>query len=153
MTKFITYIFILVIISNHALANVEKGKWNFVKDSDYCYIGSAPILEEIPEGKKRDDPYILVYRINRNPNAVIQVNAGYPYKDGESVSVKIDKKNYVFYSEADSAWTENDNEIIYAMKMGVSLIVKGTSSRGTETIDTYSLKGFTAAFNKLTNDC
>ena len=135
------------------LANIEKGKWNFVKENNYCYIGSLPIKSDIPEGKKRGDVYILVYRINKNPEAVVQINFGYPYKVEEPVNVKIDEKNYEFYADEDSAWTNNDNEVIYAMKKGIQLTVFGISLRETKTIDTYTLNGFTAAYNKLINDC
>ena len=140
-------------LSKIVLANIEKGKWNFIKDENYCYIGSSPNKIEIPEGKKRGDTYILVYRINNNPEAIIQINAGYSYKEEEPVKVKIDKKDYAFYSQEDSAWTNDDQEVIYAMKKGVALVVTGISSRGTKTIDTYTLNGFTAAYNKLTKDC
>ena len=135
------------------LANIEKGKWNFVNEDDYCYIGSLPINSDIPEGKKRGDVYILIYRINKNPEAIVQINSGYPYKNEEPVSVKIDKKNYEFYADKDSAWTRNDDKVIYAMKKGIELIVSGISQRGTKTIDTYTLNGFTIAYNKLTKDC
>ena len=135
------------------LANIEKGEWNFVKKDNYCYIGSLPIKTDIPEGKKRGDVYILIYRINKNPEAVVQINFGYPYKVEEPVNVKIDKKNYEFYADGDSAWTNKDNEVIYAMKKGIQLTVFGISLRETKTIDTYTLNGFTAAYNKLIKDC
>ena len=135
------------------LANIEKGKWNFINEDNYCYIGSLPINSDIPEGKKRGDVYILVYRINKNPETIIQINSGYPYKNGEPVDVKIDKKNYEFYSDEDSAWTSNDDKVIYAMRKGIELTVSGFSQRGTKTIDTYTLNGFTVAYNKLTKDC
>ena len=151
---YLLLIFLFSTMASTALyADIEKGKWNFVKDADYCYIGSAPTKIDIPEGKKRDDPYILVYRINKNPDAVVQIYAGYNYKQDEPVQVKIDKKIYDFFSEDDSAWTNEDSKIIYAMKKGVELTVIGLSSRGTKTIDTYTLNGFTASFNKLTKDC
>ena len=139
--------------SSILLANIEKGKWNFVKEDNYCYVGSLPINSDIPEGKKRGDVYILVYRINRNPEAIVQINSGYPYKDDEPVNVRIDNKNYEFYTDEDSAWTSNDDKVIYAMKKGIELIVSGISQRGTKTIDTYTLNGFTSAYNKLTKDC
>ena len=60
---------------------------------------------------------------------------------------------YEFYTEDDSAWTNNDKEIIYAMKKGVDLTITGISKRGTKTMDTYSLIGFTTAYNKLAKDC
>ena len=146
---FISFLF----LSNNLLADIEKGNWNFVKENDYCYIGSLPVNSDIPEGKKRGDVYILVYRINNNPETIIQINSGYPYKKNESVDVKIDKKNYEFFADEDNAWTNNDKEVVYAMKKGANLTVSGISSRGTKTVDTYTLNGFTVAYNKLTKDC
>ena len=46
-----------------------------------------------------------------------------------------------------------DKEVIFAMKKGIKLTVKGESSRGTKTTDIYTLKGFTVAYNQLFNDC
>ena len=146
---FISFLFLY----NNLLADIEKGNWNFVKENDYCYIGSLPVSSDIPEEKKRGDVYILVYRINNNPETVIQINSGYPYKSDESVNVRIDKKNYEFFADEDSAWTNNDKEVVFAMKKGVKLTVSGISSRGTKTVDTYMLNGFTVAYNKLMKDC
>jgi len=142
-----------VLLSFNVFANIEKGKWNFVKDDDFCFIGSYPTSVEIPEGKKRGEAIILVYRMNKDPKKIIQINAGYDYKEGDDVIVKIDKNIYNFYAVEDSAWTEDDKKIIQAMKKGVELTVTGISSRGTKTIDIYTLKGFTAAFNILSKDC
>jgi|TARA_B100001964_G_scaffold142418_1_gene156937 hypothetical protein len=155
MKTFIKLFFFIFFLlpSNNILADIEKGNWNFVKENDYCYISSLPVNSDIPEGKKRGDVYILVYRINNDPETIIQINSGYPYKNEESVNVKIDKKNYEFYADEDSAWTNDDKEVVFAMKKGVKLTVSGVSSRGTKTVDTYTLNGFTVALNKLTKDC
>ena len=142
--------------ANILLADIEKGKWNYVKENDYCFIGSLPIKSDIPEGKKRGKTYILVYRINKSPDAVVQIEAGYPYDQNKIVEVMIDKSLYKFSSEEDTpetAWTDKDKEVIYAMKKGIGLTIFGISSRGTKTVDTYTLKGFTAAYSKLINDC
>ena len=141
------------LISLSSNAEIEQGKWSFVKDSDYCYIGSSPVKIDIPKGKQRGDTYILVYRINKSKNAIVQIVAGYPFKNKQDVLTKIDNVEFVFYSEDDTAWTNYDDQVIYAMKKGMKLLVTGESTRGTKTIDTYTLKGFTAAFNKLMNDC
>ena len=146
-------IFISLFLTNIAKAEIEKGKWNFIKEKEYCYIGSLPIKTDIPEGKSRGDVYLLVYRINRSKESIVQINAGYPYKEGNPVIITVDKSQYEFYSKEDSAWTKNDNDVIYAMKKGNIFKVAGISSRGTKTIDEYTLTGFTAAYNKLTNDC
>ena len=136
--------------------SLEKGKWNFVKDSDWCYGGSLPIKSDLPETKKRGDNYILVYKIIGSEENIVQVEAGYKYNLDKNIIVKIDNSSFDFYSTEDSsetAWTNDDVKVIYAMKKGLNLTLTGESSRGTITNDNYSLKGFTAAINKLNKDC
>ena len=155
MKNYLTFlIFIpMLALATSSYADVEKGKWNFVKDTDYCYIGSAPIETDLPEGKKRGVTYILVYRINNSKEAVVQIAAGYPYKKDQNVDVTIDNVQFDFYSDDDTAWSNDDNKVIFAMKKGIKLTVNGESSRGTKTTDIYTLKGFTAGYNQLFNDC
>ena len=150
----LTAIFI-IIISKQAFS-LEKGKWNFVKDNDWCYIGSMPINSDLPETKQRGDNYILVYKIIGSEENIVQVEAGYKYNLEKDINVKIDNTTFNFYSTEDSsetAWTNDDSKVIYAMKKGLDLTLTGESSRGTVTNDTYTLKGFTAAINKLNNNC
>mgnify|MGYP001187172470 CR=1 FL=1 len=136
--------------------SLEKGKWSFVKDDTWCYIGSLPLKSDLPDTKKRGENYILVYKLIGSDEKIIQIEAGYNYNLSADILVKIDQAEYGFYTTEDSsdtAWTNNDSEVIYAMKMGLELILNGESSRGTITNDTYTLKGFTAALNKLNEDC
>ena len=150
----ITTIFFLMISKN--LLSLEKGKWIFEKDEDWCYIGSLPINSDLPDTKKRGDNYILVYKIIGNEENIVQVEAGYSYNLDKNISVNIDNTSFKFYSTKDSsetAWTDDDDKVIYAMKKGLELVLSGESSRGTVTNDTYTLKGFTAAINKLNKDC
>lgn len=138
------------------LGALEPGKWIFVNETEYCYIGSIPIETDLPEEKKRGDTYILVYKMIGKKEAIIQIEAGYNYNTGLDIEVKIDKTTFKFYSTEDvpdSAWTDRDDKVIFAMKKGLDLTVTGESSRGTVTNDTYTLKGFTSAFNKLNDEC
>ena len=147
--------FFAIFISKQSLS-IEKGKWSFVKDEDWCYIGSSPIKSDLPETKKRGQNYILVYKITGSDENVIQIEAGYKYNLNKKINVKIDNTEFKFYSTEDSsetAWTNNDKEVIYAMKKGLELVLSGESSRGTITNDTYTLKGFTAAIKQLNNNC
>tara|TARA_B100000575_G_C23120164_1_gene648094 strand:- start:416 stop:889 length:474 start_codon:yes stop_codon:yes gene_type:complete len=144
---------LIFVTSTNAL---EKGKWTFIKGDEYCYIGSRAEKTDLPDSKKRGDYYILVYKYKGNPDTIIQIEAGYNYKLDTNIIVNIDKGEYLFYTTEDvpdSAWTDNDNKVIFAMKKGLVLIVTGTSSRGTITNDTYTLKGFTSAYNNLVEDC
>ena len=150
----ITIIFLVILLKKSF--SLEKGIWKFIKDDDWCYIGSLPLKSDLPETKKRGDNYILVYKIVGSDENIVQIEAGYKYNLEKDIIVKIDNTYFEFYSTEESsetAWTDNDKKVIYAMKKGLDLILSGESSRGTITNDTYTLKGFTAAINKLEKDC
>ena len=73
-----------------------------------------------------------------------------------TVQVKIGGEAFQLFTSEDGAWTANkdeDRRLVKSMVRGNRMIVKGTSSRGTATTDTYSLKGFTAAYNAITESC
>ena len=155
MNKTLAYIFTLFfcIFPFSLYAEITKGEWSFVKESDYCYIGSAPEIIDISEGKQRGDTYILVYRINKSKDAIVQIIAGYPFKKNKKIKISIDSNNYEFFPDDDAAFTNDDDEIIFAMKKGNKLTINGLSSKGTKTTDVYTLKGFSAAYKQLFNDC
>ena len=154
--KIFTLLAVFAILIAKQSLSIEKGKWSFVKDEDWCYIGSSPIKSDLPETKKRGDNYILVYKIIGSDENIIQIEAGYKYNLDKTINVKIDNANFEFYSTEDSsetAWANDDKKVIYAMKKGLELTLTGVSARGTITNDIYTLKGFTNAVNLLNNDC
>ena len=154
--KIFTLLAVFAILVTKQSLSIEKGKWSFVKDEDWCYIISSPIKSDLPETKKRGDNYILIYKIIGSEENIIQIEAGYKYNLDKKINVKIDNTNYDFYSTTDSpetAWTNDDNKVIYAMKKGLELILTGESTRETVTNDVYTLKGFTKAVNLLNKDC
>ena len=132
---------------------ISEENWKLTKESEYCFIQSTPITTDIPDGKIRGNYGILVYTMNNNPDLIVQISAGFNYKSIESVIVQIDEGDYNFYTDEDTAWAKNDKKVIFAMKKGLKLITTGVSSKGTKVTDTFSLSGFTAAVNKLSNDC
>ena len=155
--KIILSLFVIVIgLMSFSASSLEKGKWKFVKSDEYCYIGSQAIKSDLSPDKKRGDYYILVYKNIGNPEVVVQIEAGYNYNTDADIIVKIDKGDYTFYTTEEipgTAWTNEDSKVIFAMKKGLELVVKGESSRGTITNDEYTLKGFTAEYNKLIEEC
>ena len=150
------FMIILFASLSSSLFALEKGSWTLSKNDDWCYIGSLPLKSDLPETKKRGENYILVYKIIGSDENIIQVEAGYQYNLDEDIVVTIDNTSFKFYSTEDSsetAWTNNDEKVVYAMKKGLELVLNGQSSRGTITNDIYTLKGFTLAINKLNKDC
>ena len=125
-------------------------------DTLVCFIASQP---EKAEGNytQRGDIWILV--THRSPGGerdVVQVRTGYNYMENAPVSVTIGNEVFTLFGEGESAWAftrHDDRELVTAMKAGVAMVIEGRSWRGTVTTDTYSLLGFTAAYEAISQTC
>ena len=86
----------------------------------------------------------------------VSFTGGYPYADGGTVSIEIGANKFEMFTTGENAWAatpEEDNKIISAMRRGAEAVVTGVSSRGTQTKDTISLRGFTKALEDATQRC
>ena len=136
------------------------GDWQAVSfdesDGKGCYITSKPTKAE-GNYSQRGRVYVLV--TNRPADKtfdVVSVVAGYTYEDGGEVTVTIDEAEFGLFTSNDSAWApdaDTDAQLVAAMKKGNSMVVRGTSSRGTDTTDTYSLTGFSKAYEAMAEAC
>jgi hypothetical protein len=127
------------------------------KDSRVCYIYSAPKKSEAAKKVKRDPVYFMVtHWPGRKIKGQVSTIIGYPFKESSTVTVKIDTKAFNLYTNGDMAWAdsaETEKTMVDAMRTGKSLVVSGTSWRGTETTDVYSLAGVQAAMDKIDTSC
>jgi invasion protein IalB len=132
--------------------------WNAFTDTEgsakVCYVGAFP-QKSLPDNVTRGKIYILVtHRPATKSLGVVSVEAGYTYKDGSDVDFMVEGKPvFKFFTKGGQAWTQEDAAVVNALKAGKTLTVKGTSSRGTVTTDTYSLAGFTAAYQAIDKAC
>lgn len=121
-----------------------------------CFAVSQPKDME-PKNVNRDPVYFFVTsRPKENVREEVNVITGYPYRQGSKTSVQIGSDKFSLYTSGDGAWLENaaeESRLVNAMRRGSSMIVRGTSSRGTLTIDTYSLSGVTAATKRAVQAC
>ncbi len=87
----------------------------------------------------------------------VSVQPGYNYLEGSNVSVSVGGKVFTLFTRGGPhAWTKNDDEdraLIDAMRQGEAMIVEGESSKRTSSKDTYSLLGFTKAYNAMVAAC
>ena len=82
--------------------------------------------------------------------------SGYPFADGSVVDVRIGSQSFQLFTDGESAWaasSDADAEIIAAMRRGAEAVVTGLSRRGRQTVDTFSLIGFTAATEEAETRC
>lgn len=122
-----------------------------------CYMASTPKKDE-GNYKARGDIYAVVtHRPADKSYDVVNFVAGYPYKKGSSVVVKIGTTAFNnLFTNGDNAWAPDettDKKLVAAMKRGERMIVEGTSARGTKTKDTYSLSGFSGAYKAISTKC
>jgi hypothetical protein len=121
-----------------------------------CYVVSQP-KSSTPKAAKRDPAFLLVtHRPGQAVRNEVSTIIGYPFKKDAIVELTIDTNNYQLFTNGDGAWAETsakDKEIVGAMRKGQKLTVKGASWRGTETLDSYSLDGISAALEKIDQNC
>ncbi|NBC34102.1 MAG: hypothetical protein GVY13_15620 [Alphaproteobacteria bacterium] len=133
----------------HAFQYTENG-------NRVCYMASRPTDEE-GDYNRRGDVFVLVtHRPAEDSRDVVSFIAGYTYEEGSEVTVTIGGDTFRLFTEDDTAWARDeatDRRLVGAMRRGADMVVRGTSSRGTLTTDTYSLFGFTATYNEITEAC
>ena len=121
-----------------------------------CYVTSKPTKEE-GNYTQRGRVYVLVtHRPADKSYDVVSFVAGYVYGDAGDVTVTLDQTQFDRFTPQDSAWAidaATDRDLVNAMKKGDSMVVKGKSSRGTPTTDTYSLSGFSKAYQAIAEAC
>jgi hypothetical protein len=125
-----------------------------------CYALAQPKASS-PTNVKRDPIFFLVSSWpKRNVTNEPSIVPGYPYKDASKVRVQVGSDSFEFFTKNDGtdggAWLESPDEekrLVEAMKRGQSMIVTGTSTRGTLTRDEYSLAGLTAALDTVKSNC
>lgn len=121
-----------------------------------CYIASKPTKEE-GNWQRRGPAAILVAKLPiQDSSAQVSVQPGYSFKSGSTVEVKIGNQTWHLFTQGEHAWANTDEEdraIIQSMQRGSTMTVRGTSTLDTFSLDTYSLLGFTAAYNAMRDAC
>lgn len=143
-------------------ANAQQKEKNFNSWTVYttelggkktAYIGSHPTTQS-GNFKKRDEPYLLVTCVGKGIE--ISASPGYTMPEKSEMTVSIDDKQFLLFTKGELAWaydSKQDEAMIEAMKKGNALIASSSSTKNSTSKDTYSLKGFTAAFNHMKNLC
>ncbi len=135
----------------------------FVEDSPKeCWSVSAPKeTVNTRDGRvvpvRRSEILLFVfYRPGANVQGQVTFTGGYPFARGSTVSLEIGPQRFELDTEGEWAWPstpEEDQRIVAAMKAGTDAVLTARSTRGTQTKDTFSLLGFTAANDDAATRC
>ncbi len=139
----------------------ENGAWKaytYVEDgSTVCYMYTEPAKEE-GNYTRRGEPNVMVTRRQASGTTEeVSVTSGYPYRKDEPVRVEIDGDAFEFDLIAEEhAWVSDagaDAKLVKAMIRGAKMTVRGVSQKGTYSLDSYSLIGFSKTRDAIVQAC
>ena len=126
------------------------------KNSKICFAMSTP-TSQLPRGVNRGETYFMVTsRPAEKVRNEVSIQIGYPFKTGSHVTVNVDGAKFRLFTQGEGAWSDELSEeplLVNAMRAGSKMSVHGLSRRGTNTTDTYSLRGISAALNAAQKAC
>lgn len=125
-------------------------------DNKVCFTQSIPILRA-PKKFERDPSRLFIsFRPNQNIQDEVSVTTGYIFQKKSRIKAKTGKKTYNFFTEEDFGWILDSGEeqrFIKAMKKASRVMIIARTDKGKQTIDHYSLMGFSKSYEKAKKSC
>jgi Invasion associated locus B (IalB) protein len=123
-----------------------------------CFAFAKPANSKTtPPNRPRDPAYMFISsRPAEKVRDEVSIIFGYGFKPNSDASIEISGAAYAMYTQADGAWVKNaaeETRLVDAMRKGADLTVKGTSAKGTASVDVYSLRGLPEALNRVGQEC
>jgi hypothetical protein len=123
-----------------------------------CFAIARPSSSKSePPNRPRDQTLAFVAsRPGEKVKEEVSILIGYQFKPSSEASLAVGPTKFVMYTQKDSAWVRHADDaprLIEAMRKGADMVVKGTSERGTQSSDTFSLKGITQALDRMAQEC
>ena len=126
------------------------------ESSKICFAQSMPILQA-PKTNSREARLFVTFRPNEKISDEISITSGYEYNKKNSIIARSGKYKYKFdIAQENFAWmadNKKEKKMIRTMKKGSRIMVTGYNQKGSQTIDHYSLLGFTKAYNSAKKSC
>tara|TARA_B100001105_G_scaffold225311_1_gene194731 strand:- start:281 stop:787 length:507 start_codon:yes stop_codon:yes gene_type:complete len=162
-TIFLNLVILIFSISVSAEEVKKIGKFKdweamvLVDDADIvCFAQSKPVLQA-PKKNTREARLFVSFRKNEKIADEISVTPGYEFNQQNSITAKSGKHKYNFdIAQQGFAWIADnkvEKKMIRIMKKGSRIMISGYNKSGSQTIDHYSLLGFTKAYNKAKKSC
>jgi invasion protein IalB len=123
-----------------------------------CFALAKPSSSKTnPPNRPRDPAYAFVStRPAEKVTNEVSIMIGYTLKPGSESTLEVGGAAYAMYTQGDGLWIKNaaeEERMVEAMRKSADVTVKGVSAKGTETTDTFSLKGLAQALDRLAQDC
>lgn len=128
-------------------ANAGNGK--------ICFAISQPTTRA-PAGLNRGDGYLFVtHRPGDKVRNEVNVELGFPTQNGSTADISIGSNTFSMMTQDGRAWSNGDDDqrLVQAMRGGSTMTIRSTSGRGNVTTDTFSLRGVSAALDRINREC
>ena len=125
-------------------------------ENKVCFAQSIPILQA-PKNSNRDARLFVSFRPKDKISDEISITSGYEYNKQNSIIAKSGKSKYKFdISQENFAWIsekKTEKKLIKILKKGSRIMIIGYNKSGSQTIDHYSLLGFTKSYGAAKKSC
>ena len=123
-----------------------------------CFALAKPTSSKTnPPNRPRDPAYAFVStRPAEKVVNEVSVMIGYALKPGSESTLEVGGASFAMYTQGDGLWIKNaaeEEQMVQAMRRSPDAVIKGVSAKGTETTDTFSLKGLSQALDRIAQDC
>ena len=165
LIRYFIILLLFVTFNNQAIAEEVKkiGKFKdweaiVIKNNSkiVCFAQSKPVLQS-PKKNPREARLFVSFRPNEKILDEISITGGYVFNNKNSIIAKSGKKKYKFDIAQDGfAWISSnkvEKKMIKTMKKGSRIMITAYNKSGSQTIDHYSLLGFTKAYNSAKKNC
>ena len=158
---FILFLIPKVVLGNESLKSIGKFKdWETFtmveNENKVCFVQSIPVLQA-PKKIERAARLFVTFRPSDKIKDEISVTAGYVFNNKNKITAKSGKNVLRFSTVQENfAWfqqNKTEKKLIKVMKKGSRLMVIGYNMQDSQTIDHYSLLGFTKAYNTAKKSC
>ena len=125
-------------------------------NSKICFAQSIPILRAPKKFERNPSRLFISFRPNENTKDEVSATSGYTFQEEKIVKAKSGKKTFDFFVQENFAWIrdhEKEQKFIQAMKKASRVMIIGRTDKGKQTIDHYSLMGFSKAYNTAKKSC
>ena len=163
-TLFLCLVLLIFSISKTFAEDLKKvGKfkdWQVMVMSEatgkVCFAQSVPVLQA-PKKSKRDARLFITFRPGEKILNEISTTAGYEFNKKNSDLATSGNNKFKFdIKQQGFAWmtsNKKENIMVKVMKKGSRIMVTGYNEKGSQTIDHYSLLGFTKAYDTAKKAC
>ena len=161
---YLSIIITIISVSNSFAGELKKiakfKDWEVMVMSEtsgkVCFAQSTPVLQA-PKTNKREARLFVTFRPNEKISNEISATAGYEFNKNNTVLASSVNNKFKFdIKQQGFAWmtsNKKENIMIKIMKKGSRIMVTGYNNKGSQTIDHYSLLGFTKAYNTAKKTC